>query len=1101
MQQISSPQMTTTKTTTTTTTSRKHQQQHLFQPQPLQTHQPQQQQQRPPTRDVVQAVVQSAQDGFFDSSDNDTSNHPHEDEDTSSSSVSVVSRPPSLSAASLTSMPRAPAMFMMSVHCDESQATATPPSLPSPLQQQQQQQPTAPTPKQQHHHHRHQRRESFRPPPLSPVTPITPMASCRMPMCMEQHIQGAPTWGSRFCRWIVEAYSKYFEVGFDTVGEEDDDDDDDNTILGTATTSATTTPRHRQQQQHHHYWNDSGTDSSDATRRSTMSSMTMSLQSHLDLTAARRSRSVFVRHHRRDLPADTSKELTHLAVLLVMVFIVCVQRALSPLYSDDRRKGCDWTDGMCLPVMLDVALVVYCVGSLGLVVAWRRRERVVLGRVPWYGTTIVVGSLHSWFMAYYLGPQTTRHEMLPLAGVILCMFMQVPAYVWCSITLAVGFGIVLRAAGQAWGSVEDALFSVWRDGASSPETTSRGFTEIFWYELYYIVVVVTFAFVTSVVKKTHANIARTLLHIEGAAVYAHRLELDTAARFLESAILAADEQLAKEVHVDTLLRVRDVFVRVAPFVAFVPHSVHRAAALNDTKKPAWEDEGESEDDTSHFRDLKDVPGSELCSARAMSSYVGEGNDSSRMSLDEGLASSICSSTQVGSPKGRRRVSLRQGAALRGALPGVDGTLNHSGSGHSLNNNNNNMNIQLPSTPRSPGPLLPPTPSKEFLAFALGGGLAPHQRPIVSSEPIPTPFVQLKPGFRPVLAVALQTNILSGPCGMAADGDVGIVDPTPFINTIALLIARHRGIVHSYHAGMLLATWTRSKTITNPCEIACEAAIDIVRSTDLPPSTLRIGIDRSHIVSGTVGSPQLRMFRELRGPAVEGAIALTALCEQLDTSILISEEVSRLLDSAGGATAAGHAGGLGTQVSMQSSPDPETPQSITASETGTMALDAVGPMCLSITSTADDIAGVLRAVAGCSAGSVSRRWIGYTTSLDVAATGPPRLGYSGVAIHDVRLESTSFGSAAAQTAEWSFERGIALFCSRNIAGARDAFCEVLVRDPTDRVAKAYLRTISLLEGVVPPRSPRVVGGDGDGLPEVRAIDLAATYMSVMEYDED
>eukprot|EP00760_Papus_ankaliazontas_P002364 PhM_4_TR10962/c2_g1_i2/m.85534 len=301
------------------------------------------------------------------------------------------------------------------------------------------------------------------------------------------------------------------------------------------------------------------------------------------------------------------------------------------------------------------------------------------------------------------------------------------------------------------------------------------------------------------------------------------------------------------------------------------------------------------------------------------------------------------------------------------------------------------------------------------------------------------------------------------------------NPTPFLTIVTPVIARHRGIVHSYHAGMLLATWTRSKAVRNPCESIVHAAIDVVRAVDASKNafgtiqSLRIGIDRSHIVSGTVGSPQLRMFRELRGPAVEGAIALTVLCEKLQTSILLTDGAARATmlpvppvgSSDGGSRVSSWSSASQYQHHHSS---PSSPRSGASFNNNSNNNNSIVNLPSAATNLTQRIERCLR-------------WVGYATSLDLQKSGPPTVSYTGVAIHEARVShlhvcddtaadtngcdqtaEEAEGVGVSEAAAWSFERGVALFVARSDGAAKEAFIDAALQDPTDRVAAVYAQMI-------------------------------------------
>eukprot|EP00760_Papus_ankaliazontas_P012789 PhM_4_TR15553/c0_g1_i1/m.48233 len=115
----------------------------------------------------------------------------------------------------------------------------------------------------------------------------------------------------------------------------------------------------------------------------------------------------------------------------------------------------------------------------------------------------------------------------------------------------------------------------------------------------------------------------------------------------------------------------------------------------------------------------------------------------------------------------------------------------------------------------------------------------------------------------------------------------------FLNTVVATIKRCNGLVQSYRGGTVVATWTRTRQVARPHVSAVRAAV-MASQTLLKDHNIQthIGIDVSPCVVGNVGTSSLLMFNELRGPAVEGSLALCTLCGVLDAQILISEAVHK-----------------------------------------------------------------------------------------------------------------------------------------------------------------------------------------------------------------
>eukprot|EP00759_Apiculatamorpha_spiralis_P048908 PhF_6_TR44148/c0_g1_i3/m.67522 len=107
-------------------------------------------------------------------------------------------------------------------------------------------------------------------------------------------------------------------------------------------------------------------------------------------------------------------------------------------------------------------------------------------------------------------------------------------------------------------------------------------------------------------------------------------------------------------------------------------------------------------------------------------------------------------------------------------------------------------------------------------------------------------------------------------------------------------------VQSYRDGAFVFVWKQSlhdprphlRAVTTCCELVHEIK---QRHSSNTVSMAWCGIDVSLCQVGVVGSPELLMFSELRGPAVEISRALCGLCEEISATVLITPSMHHQIE--------------------------------------------------------------------------------------------------------------------------------------------------------------------------------------------------------------
>eukprot|EP00760_Papus_ankaliazontas_P018608 PhM_4_TR17558/c0_g1_i1/m.42680 len=108
-------------------------------------------------------------------------------------------------------------------------------------------------------------------------------------------------------------------------------------------------------------------------------------------------------------------------------------------------------------------------------------------------------------------------------------------------------------------------------------------------------------------------------------------------------------------------------------------------------------------------------------------------------------------------------------------------------------------------------------------------------------------------------------------------------------TVALPIIKNcGGTVHSYRNGEVIVYFTAQRCLgTRPASAGLVCTEELLR---VATPSLHIGLDESECWVGSIGSPALRLFQELRGDAVDAALRLSMLAEEIGSRVLMSEQI-------------------------------------------------------------------------------------------------------------------------------------------------------------------------------------------------------------------
>eukprot|EP00759_Apiculatamorpha_spiralis_P037278 PhF_6_TR37187/c0_g1_i1/m.54792 len=113
----------------------------------------------------------------------------------------------------------------------------------------------------------------------------------------------------------------------------------------------------------------------------------------------------------------------------------------------------------------------------------------------------------------------------------------------------------------------------------------------------------------------------------------------------------------------------------------------------------------------------------------------------------------------------------------------------------------------------------------------------------------------------------------------------------YVNVVSSIIKRFHGRVQSYRAGSVVGYWSAFGSYGDPCKYAVKASIELSYALIQQWKLIsHIGVDCSQCTIGTIGSSELMVFPELKGPAVEGAEALASLASEFGAAILLSHVV-------------------------------------------------------------------------------------------------------------------------------------------------------------------------------------------------------------------